>query len=1046
MPDVGGLSISLLGEFRLSMRGQPVVLPPSKKTRALLAYLVAVRGPHSRARLCDLLWDGPDDPRAALRWSLAKLRPLVDGDGAMRLSADREHVAFVPWGAAIDILALPATRDIDVATARTADLEAAILLFTGEFLEGLDLPGCFRFHEWCMAERERWSALRLGILSALVDRLRGTPEAALRYARARVGLDPLDEAGHVAVIQLLARLGRHREAVRQYEYCRQIVQVELGAAPGAELLRAFALLKPGANTPGRTAAHQAPPPAAAAQSLLVGRDRERAVLDGFAAAALRSAARPDLLLLTGPPGIGKTRLLGHLAQTVVAGGGQVLMARAFEAEMRRPYGIWADILRGIPEALLREPLQTALQPLIAGAAGRVATHEGDSARLYAAVLSLLCDLSGQAATAIVLDDLQWIDEASVSLLHMLLRAFEVKGALVIAAAARSGEFPDNKPASRLARGLARDGRLHELKLGPLDDAAAAELASSVASGRNVMPAVAAGEGNPLFTIELARALAAGGDALPGSIEGVLAEQVGRAEGAARALLPWAAALGRAFDIGLLARCVCMSPAEWDSALEELERRGIIRCIGADRYDFAHDLIRGVAYERISQPRRRLIHGQIAQSIAAALDADQGGAESPTELIRHAALGGNDILAARGCALAGESGLCLFANDEAIDFALRGMHHLSRMKPGKDRAALHISLLRIRVLASSGNRLRRWPLLPRELGEAVAAAESAGLPAEAATGYFLLSVVQQDEGRTAEARETTLRAAAAGRHADGPAAVAQLANTARCLLELESSVAHARAVLAEASARSGPRHRDCVELFWAEALHKRWEGLLDRAAPLMEEALQHARDQGDRWRECKCLAWLARFNLERGEADAALACCEELRPLAERMGESGDLPFVGALEALSRLALGMPGAIDGLGPATDHLRAFDSKAHLAFVLNMAAASDLAAGRFADARAAAAEALAAAEATRHAWESAISRALLARIHAAQGDPAGARQWLEPVLASVGIRDGLSAAAQAAVLDAAASLGLPAPAPDQVPDQVPDHVPDQVQLAAG
>src|SRR5580698_8246834 len=91
---VRALEIRLLGELRVVRGGQPLGLPASKKTRALLGYLVASGRPHLRQKLCELLWPGPDDPRAALRWSLTKIRALLDEPSAARLIADRERVAF----------------------------------------------------------------------------------------------------------------------------------------------------------------------------------------------------------------------------------------------------------------------------------------------------------------------------------------------------------------------------------------------------------------------------------------------------------------------------------------------------------------------------------------------------------------------------------------------------------------------------------------------------------------------------------------------------------------------------------------------------------------------------------------------------------------------------------------------------------------------------------------------------------------------------------------------------------------------------------------
>jgi DNA-binding SARP family transcriptional activator len=75
------LAIRMMGELAVERDGEPLALPPSKKTRALLAYLVATRRPQRRERLCALLWDVPDDPRGALRWSLSKLRTLVGRAG-----------------------------------------------------------------------------------------------------------------------------------------------------------------------------------------------------------------------------------------------------------------------------------------------------------------------------------------------------------------------------------------------------------------------------------------------------------------------------------------------------------------------------------------------------------------------------------------------------------------------------------------------------------------------------------------------------------------------------------------------------------------------------------------------------------------------------------------------------------------------------------------------------------------------------------------------------------------------------------------------------
>ena len=67
-------------------------LPPSRKVRALLAYLAMAPRPVTREKLCELFWDVADDPKSELRWCLSKLRPLINGPTTMRLIADREKV------------------------------------------------------------------------------------------------------------------------------------------------------------------------------------------------------------------------------------------------------------------------------------------------------------------------------------------------------------------------------------------------------------------------------------------------------------------------------------------------------------------------------------------------------------------------------------------------------------------------------------------------------------------------------------------------------------------------------------------------------------------------------------------------------------------------------------------------------------------------------------------------------------------------------------------------------------------------------------------
>ena len=223
------LQVSVLGNLAVVRDGAAMQLPPSKKTRALLAYLAVTARPHSRDRLSALLWPVPDDPRGALRSSLSRLRPLVDEPGCRRIIADRENVGFVSDDVTVDILSLRnLARNGSDAMSTDALREAAQALEV-DFLEGTDLPDCYEFQSWCIGEREETHRLRVRLLLALVARLEDQPDEALRHARTLSLLEPANEPIQAALIRLLRATGRWREAEDQFQSAqRRLAEFNVG--------------------------------------------------------------------------------------------------------------------------------------------------------------------------------------------------------------------------------------------------------------------------------------------------------------------------------------------------------------------------------------------------------------------------------------------------------------------------------------------------------------------------------------------------------------------------------------------------------------------------------------------------------------------------------------------------------------------------------------------------------------------------------------------------------------------------------------------------
>ncbi|MCW2239003.1 AAA family ATPase [Azospirillum canadense] len=231
------LSIRLLGELEVTRGAERLPLPQSKKTRALLAYLVATGRPLRREHLCSLFWEVPDDPRGALRWSLSKLRRLIDEPDRARILAGRDSVAFQGDGVEVDLFDLRALAAEGVESADTERLLRVARAVRGEFLEDLDLANNHDFQAWCVAEREEVRSVHAAVLATLVHRLWTRPEDALAHARALVRLDPECVAARADLVRLLAATGRREEAEQHYNSGLHILRE--GGLPDVTLRQAW---------------------------------------------------------------------------------------------------------------------------------------------------------------------------------------------------------------------------------------------------------------------------------------------------------------------------------------------------------------------------------------------------------------------------------------------------------------------------------------------------------------------------------------------------------------------------------------------------------------------------------------------------------------------------------------------------------------------------------------------------------------------------------------------------------------------------------------
>jgi DNA-binding SARP family transcriptional activator len=244
------LLVKLLGRPAVLSDGVAVDGPRGNKAWALLAYLVADRGPVPRDRLVQLLFPDADDGLGALRWNLAQLRRMVGDPHAF--SGDPVDPAL-GRDVRVDVLLLGAAPWHEVA--QDADLGAPLL-------EGMTFPSCPAFELWLEGERHRLTELAAVALreAARAHTAAGRPDDAAVVARRLVALRPWDEPGHELLVRALARSG-HTDAARAHvALVTELFLDELGVPPSRALAAAaqpVVVPVSGASRPGTLAQLQA---------------------------------------------------------------------------------------------------------------------------------------------------------------------------------------------------------------------------------------------------------------------------------------------------------------------------------------------------------------------------------------------------------------------------------------------------------------------------------------------------------------------------------------------------------------------------------------------------------------------------------------------------------------------------------------------------------------------------------------------------------------------------------------------------------------------
>ena len=552
--------------------------PLAPRDAALLAWL-ALEGPTPRARLAELLWpeSEPEARRNTLRQRLFHLKKacgeLVTGGSALRLADGVQH----------DLV----------------DSESV--------LGDLRFPDAPALDGWLRAQRgRRTGATRLALERELrLLESAGELAAALPVAESLLQLDPLSEAAHRHLMRLHYLRGDRSAALLAFDRCERTLKDEVGTRPSTEtlaLLQTVEQAQPPTWLPG-----QALPASALRPPTLIGREPALAEL-------ARAWAAGHSFVLTGQAGSGKSRLLDALAEARSG----MLVLRARPGDDKVPLATLDRLVHRLRERWPALGAAPAYRRFLARMSG---PRDGQAPTVQSAspiVAELLRSARAQGLEALVLDDLQFADDASVDIWLELLDWPSLAGLSVGFASRPEGDFA----AARLAA-LGGRGDTATVPLLPLAAAAVQPFVESLGLPTVDARAVAAAlvrriGGNPLHLLETIRhALEKHGQLRADSLEAParvteLLEQRLRALPADGLLVVRIAAVaGNHFDPELAAAVSRRDVLELADAWHALERQGLL-----DARGFMHDLIGEAAHRLLPEPIARVLHARVAAHLAA----------------------------------------------------------------------------------------------------------------------------------------------------------------------------------------------------------------------------------------------------------------------------------------------------------------------------------------------------------------------------------------------------------------------------------------------
>ncbi len=629
------IHVKLFGQPQVTLQGNPFVIPRNQ-VRGLLYRLAAEGDFLSRSYLGFLFW--PETPEDTARRRLTRLLSYLNQNlpRPEAIIVQTSNLRVNPDVISSDVQQF-VTR---IGNAHSIQVkEQAAALYSGRFLAGFSLGKCPEYDLWMTNQQRYFQDLMLHNLKDLLVYYRSSDnfQKAIPIARRYLKISPLSEEVHRELMALYAAAGRRREAILQFEACAAALERELGLFPLPETMDLYHQIVEGQM-------HPISDPLAGSSLItlpsldfpLTGRAGVMEdILDRFSGVHDNQAL---FYCIIGEPGMGKTRLMGEFCRRVLSVA-NILTASARSCEGAIPFQPIVEALRTIPN--LEKTLQ-GLDPVWLAEAGHIlpeirkerpdlpaplsVTALDSRARLHQALFQIMLYLTRISSKPVLLclDDLQWMDSASLDWLKYLFQYGQEKKIFVLGAC-RKG---DTRILPELRQSLGRRGQLVETMIEGLDLDAVQEIVKGALMeplGADLIERLhQITGGNPFFILEVLQALRKEANVgnqfnlsefpLPEGVRSLIRNRLNELNAGTKQVLETGAVLGAAFDLKTLQETTGKPAMLIIEALEECVHNGLLIENGG-RHQFKHALLHQSVLDSLSPLRRSLLHRRVADALS-----------------------------------------------------------------------------------------------------------------------------------------------------------------------------------------------------------------------------------------------------------------------------------------------------------------------------------------------------------------------------------------------------------------------------------------------